>query len=77
MFSRLISLFRPKSADPYEQFIVAFIEECGRQGRKPTSYDHQTRSFVFGDPKGSSHTVFSRTTFAPGARETRRRVPSS
>jgi hypothetical protein len=77
MFSRLISLFRPKSADPYEQFVGAFIEECGRQGRKPTSYDHQTRSFVFGDPKGSSHTVFLENNFLPGARETRRRVPSS
>jgi hypothetical protein len=63
MFSRLISLFRPKSADPYEQFVAAFIEECGRQGRKPTSYDHQTRSFVFGDPKGSSHTVFLENNF--------------
>jgi hypothetical protein len=43
MFNRLTSLFRPKSAitDPYEQFVVAFIEECKRQGRKPTSYDHQ------------------------------------
>ena len=59
MFNRLMSLFRPKPADPYDQFVVAFIEECGRQGRKPTSYDHQTRSFVFGDPKGSDYrTVF-------------------
>jgi hypothetical protein len=60
MFNFLKSLFRPKPAiaDPYEQFVVAFIEECGRQGRKPTSYDHQTRSFVFGDQKKSSHTVF-------------------
>jgi len=59
MFSRLMSLFRPKPAEPYEQFVLAFIEECNRQGRKPTSYDHQTRSFVFGDPKGSDYrTVF-------------------
>src|SRR6266700_3880202 len=65
MFNRLRSLFRPKPAiaDPYEQFVVAFIEECGRQGRKPTSYDHQTRSFVFGDPKGSNHTVFLENNF--------------
>jgi hypothetical protein len=65
MFDRLRSLFRPKPviADPYEQFVVAFIEECGRQGRKPASYDHQTRSFVFGDPKGSSHTVFLENNF--------------
>src|SRR5438093_1047655 len=63
MFNRLVSLFRPKPADPYEQFVVAFIEECGRQGRKPTSYDHQTHSFVFGDSKGSNHTVFIENSF--------------
>jgi hypothetical protein len=63
MFDRLMSLFRPKPADPYEQFVVAFIEECGRQGRKPTSYDQQSRSFVFGDPKGSSHTVYLENNF--------------
>ncbi len=65
MFNRLRSLFRPKPeiADPYEQFVVAFVEECGRQGRKLTSYDHQTRSFVFGDPKGINHTVFLENNF--------------
>jgi hypothetical protein len=65
MFNRLTSLFRPKSAitDPYEQFVVAFIEECKRQGRKPTSYDHQARSFVFGDTKEKSHKVFLENVF--------------
>src|SRR6266700_5872155 len=65
MFNRLRSLFRPKPeiADPYEQFVVAFVEECGRQGRKLTCYDHQTRSFVFGDPKGINHTVFLENNF--------------
>jgi len=65
MFNLLRSLFRPKPAiaDPYEQFVIAFVEECGRQGRKPTSYDHQTRSFVFGDSKGSSHTVYLENNF--------------
>jgi len=63
MFDRLMSLLRPKPADPYEQFVVAFIEECKRQGRKPTSYDHQTRSFVLGDREGSRHTVFLENTF--------------
>jgi len=65
MFNLLRSLFRPKPAiaDPYEQFVVAFLEECGRQGRKPTSYDHQTRSFVFSDAKGSNHTVYLENNF--------------
>src|SRR5262245_50009852 len=63
MFNRLRSLFRPKPADPYDQFVVAFIEECRRQGHKPTSYDHQTRSFVFGDRKESNQTVFLENTF--------------
>src|SRR6266705_5567726 len=65
MFNRLRSLFRPKPeiADPYEQFVVAFVEECGRQGRKPASYDHQTRSVVFGDPKGFNQTVFLENNF--------------
>src|SRR5215813_5945663 len=65
MFDYLRSLFRPKSVitDPYEQFVAAFVEECGRQGRKPTSYDHQARSFVFSDPKGSKHTVYLENNF--------------
>src|SRR5262245_9404010 len=63
MFSRLMSLFRPKPADPYEQFVVAFIEECSRQGRKPTSYDHQARTFVFEDLKGSKRTVYLENMF--------------
>src|SRR5262245_30196410 len=65
MFSHLRSLFRPKPVivDPYEQFVVAFIEECKRQGRKPASYDHQTRSFVFGGPKGHNQTVFLDNSF--------------
>src|SRR5262245_2559437 len=85
MFSHLKSLFRskPAIADPYEQFVVAFIEECKRQGRKPTSYDHQARSVVFNDPKGS-HTVFLENNFRiwsqadakPRAEQLSRFVPS-
>jgi len=63
MFDRLMSLLRPKPADPYEQFVGAFLEECKRQGRKPTSYDHQTRSFVIGDREGFNHTVFLENSF--------------
>src|SRR5215470_8047166 len=65
MFNLLRSLFRPKPAitDPYEQFVVAFIEECGRQGLKPISYDHESRSFVFGDAKGGNHTVYLENNF--------------
>lgn len=49
MFGRLKSLFqsKPQITDPYEQFVVAFIEECKRQGRRPDSYDPTGRFFVF------------------------------
>jgi hypothetical protein len=65
MFNRLRSLFRPKPAitDPCEQFVVAFIEECARQGRKPTSYDPQDRSFAFGDTKEKNYKVFLENIF--------------
>jgi hypothetical protein len=65
MFNRLRSWSRLKPAitDAYEQFVVAFIEECERQGRKPISYDHHAGSFVFGDTKGKSHTVFPENIF--------------
>jgi hypothetical protein len=65
MLNRLRSLFRPKPAiqDPYEQFVVGFLDECARQGRKPTSYDHQDRSFAFGDTKEKSYKVFLENIF--------------
>jgi hypothetical protein len=44
-------------AGAYEQFLAAFVEECNRQGREPLSYDDQTRSMVFRDPKGAKHRV--------------------
>jgi hypothetical protein len=49
MFDRLRSMLQPKSgkADSYEQFVAAFLKECKRQGHEPSSYDDQTRSFVF------------------------------
>jgi hypothetical protein len=79
MFNLLRSLFRPKPAiaDPYEQFVVAFIEECERQGRKLKSYDHQARSFAFGDRKEKTIRFFSKTFFACGSGATLGRVPSS
>jgi len=60
MFDRLKSLLRrkPASADPYQQFVAAFTGECRRQGRKLLSYDHPARSFVLGDGKGNSTTIF-------------------
>jgi hypothetical protein len=66
MFDRLRSMFQPKPviADPYEQFVAAFIEECKRQDRNPASYDHPTRSFVFrSDPKEGEQRIFLENTF--------------
>jgi hypothetical protein len=56
MFSRLESLFQPKAkvTDPYEQFVMAFVEECRRQGRKPSRYDHEKRTFFIDDGRGSA-----------------------
>lgn len=44
--------------DLYEQYVVAFVEECRRQKRIPTSYDAQARSFVFNDSQGNRLRVF-------------------
>jgi hypothetical protein len=77
MFNHLRSLFRPRPAitDPYEQFVLAFIEERKRQGRQPTSYDHQARSFVFSDTKEESHKVFLENVFRMwGGSDARSRV---
>jgi hypothetical protein len=60
MLGRLKSLFQPKAkfSDPYEQFVVEFLEECIQQRRRPASYDQQDRSFVFDDPQKGQLTVF-------------------
>lgn len=60
MFDRVKSLFQGKPAvtDPYQRFVAHLLDECRRQGRKPLSYDHEARCFVFGDGKGRSSTVF-------------------
>lgn len=59
MFERLKSLFRgPGFADPYEQFVAAFLDECRRQGLEPESYDHEARSFAFPDIDGHAVTTY-------------------
>jgi len=65
MLGRLRSLFQTKQkfADPYEQFVVAFVEECRRQGLKPSSYDHQRRLFFFEDIGGGEVTVYLENCF--------------
>jgi len=65
MFDRLKSLFgrKPAVTDPYERFVAQLLDECRRQGRKPLSYDHEARCFVFGDGKGRSSTVLVNNVF--------------
>lgn len=59
MFGRIKSLFQPKAtiSNPYEQFVMAFVDECRRQGHKPREYDHQNRAFVVEDRVGREVTV--------------------
>jgi hypothetical protein len=65
MFNRLKAIFSSKPAitDPYEHFVVEFVEECKRQGRRLTSYDHQERSFVLNDREDSHGTVYLENCF--------------
>jgi hypothetical protein len=54
MFDWIKRALRPKQSevDAYDRFVIEFVEECKRQGRVPKSYDHQARTFIFGDGAG-------------------------
>ena len=40
-------LFGGPPADPYDEFVLAFVAECRRRGIQPKSYDPNARGFLF------------------------------
>ena len=40
-------LFGAQPADPHDEFVLAFVAECRRQGIQPKSYDPNARGFLF------------------------------